>query len=364
MLATDISATACLTNWVNNVSSSGTFVKNHIMTTLPTGINGIPTGWTVGNELSDYFKIKALGAGNVTITIPAEISGDSMTSISYSKDGLNWTDTTIDDTAQTITVPVVNGDTVYLKGVGKRTAIDYYTTYTNITSTVNYNVCGNIMSLLYGEQFGSKTSFPTTSAYSLDGLFRNSTTLVNACDLILPATTLPGFCYSYLFCGCSSLISTPKLPATNFGGYCYALMFYGCTSLSTPPVLSSTTLSTGCYQYMFYGCTSLETAPELPAATMQQDCYYRMFRGCTSLVKAPELKALTLASNCYCDIFYGCTSLNYIKMMATDVSASSCLTNWVTNVSATGTFVKNAAMTTLPTGANGIPSGWTVQDAT
>jgi hypothetical protein len=50
-------------------------------------------------------------------------------------------------------------------------------------------------------------------------------------------------------------------------------------------------------------------------------------------------------------------------MLATDKSASSCLTYWVRGVSSTGTFVKNAAMTSLPTGNNGIPSGWTVQDA-
>lgn len=50
-------------------------------------------------------------------------------------------------------------------------------------------------------------------------------------------------------------------------------------------------------------------------------------------------------------------------MLATDISASNCLNNWVNGVSSTGTFVKNAAMTSLPTGASGIPSGWTVQNA-
>ena len=32
-------------------------------------------------------------------------------------------------------------------------------------------------------------------------------------------------------------------------------------------------------------------------------------------------------------------------------------------VSNTGTFVKDPNMTSLPTGASGIPNGWTVQDA-
>ena len=50
MLATDISASYCLYNWVSNVSSTGTFVKNPAMTSLPTGTSGIPSGWTVVDD--------------------------------------------------------------------------------------------------------------------------------------------------------------------------------------------------------------------------------------------------------------------------------------------------------------------------
>lgn len=50
MLATDISASDCLTSWVYKVASSGTFVKSPAMTTLPTGTSGIPEGWTVVND--------------------------------------------------------------------------------------------------------------------------------------------------------------------------------------------------------------------------------------------------------------------------------------------------------------------------
>jgi hypothetical protein len=53
MLSTDISASSCLTNWVNGVSSSGTFVKHPDMTSLPSGVSGIPTGWTVVNDGED-----------------------------------------------------------------------------------------------------------------------------------------------------------------------------------------------------------------------------------------------------------------------------------------------------------------------
>lgn len=102
----------------------------------------------------------------------------------------------------------------------------------------------------------------------------------------------------------------------------------------------------------------------LPATTLTKDCYSHMFYGCTSLAQAPELPATTLATYCYRDMFSGCTSLNYIKMLATNISASDCLSNWVYNVSSTGTFVKSkdAAWDTTPgaLGTSGVPVGWTV----
>lgn len=61
-------------------------------------------------------------------------------------------------------------------------------------------------------------------------------------------------------------------------------------------------------------------------------------------------------------MFIGCYRLNYIKCLATDISAASATTEWVSGVSSTGTFVKPAEMTSWPTGANGIPSEWTVQN--
>ena len=51
-------------------------------------------------------------------------------------------------------------------------------------------------------------------------------------------------------------------------------------------------------------------------------------------------------------------------MLATSApSSSGCLQYWVSGVSKTGKFIKNAAMTSLSTGSSGIPSGWTVRNA-
>ena len=137
-------------------------------------------------------------------------------------------------------------------------------------------------------------------------------------------------------------------------------MFEGCSSLKTAPALPATTLADYCYYGMFNGCTSLTTAPALPAITLADSCYAYMFLGCTSLTKAPELPATTLKRMCYQSMFNGCTSLNYIKCLATDISATDCTYYWVDGVASTGTFVKNPDMTSWPTGVSGIPDGWTV----
>ena len=83
-----------------------------------------------------------------------------------------------------------------------------------------------------------------------------------------------------------------------------------------------------------------------------------MFKGCTSLVTAPVLPATTLADYCYAAMFRA-TSVNYVKCLATDISAFNCTETWLRDASATGTFVKKAGVS-WTTGNSGIPSGWTV----
>lgn len=52
-LATDISAPDCTTGWLNNVAASGTFYKNEDMTSWTTGVDGIPSGWTVDDYVEE-----------------------------------------------------------------------------------------------------------------------------------------------------------------------------------------------------------------------------------------------------------------------------------------------------------------------
>ena len=247
-----------------------------------------------------------------------------------------------------------------------------------------HNLKGNSMSMLYGDNEKNIFSFAGKYA-SFTGLFKNNVGLINACELKLPATTLVNNCYKSMFANCKNLITAPELPAKTLKNYCYYTMFSGCSSLKKAPILSATTLANSCYFYMFTSCSSLVEASELPATTLFNSCYGGMFASCKSLTKAPELPATTLAASCYSDMFnntglieapalpaltlmnycyqnmfMSCANLNYIKMLATDVSASECLNNWVYSVPSTGVFIKNKDATWNVRGASGIPNGWEV----
>lgn len=62
--------------------------------------------------------------------------------------------------------------------------------------------------------------------------------------------------------------------------YCFSYLFSGCTALITSPDLPATTLSKGCYMGLFYSCSNLTTTPNLPAATLTAYCYKEMFENC------------------------------------------------------------------------------------
>ena len=364
--------------------------------------------WPLSTDYSkEYLTFESL-ADNNTITWTFTGSDPIQNVIYWSKNGTSWTSAIASTSDTPVSLATLNkGEKMYLKGENV-TYASSASKYSHFNSDYEFNVSGNIMSLIYGDNFIGQITL--SSSYNFAGIFRSSK-VYDASNLILPATTLANYCYSYMFYDCTSLATAPVLPATTLAqscymsmfaatkitaapelpatilaDSCYAYMFYGCTSLVTAPVLPATTLATYCYSYMFYGCTSLVTAPVLPATTLANYCYRNMFYGCTSLVTAPvlpatilqpkcyqhmffrcaslktapELPATTLVTYCYAYMFQNCTSLSYIKCLATNISASNSHDNWLYNVASTGTFVKPTSMTLFPEGANGIPSGWTV----
>ena len=257
---------------------------------------------------------------------------------------------------------IFNGDGARLRARGNIASLIYGTddTYVNKYTSTESHCCFYMFkgctSLVQAPELPATTL--ATGCYN--NMFRGCTGLTQAPDL--PATTLATECYSGMFWDCTSLTKAPELPATKLANYCYQNMFYGCTSLVQAPELPVTTLANYCYKSMFNSCMSLIQAPELPATTLATECYNSMFYLCRRLTQAPELPAVTLATECYYYMFTECKKLNYVKCLATDTSATNCMTNWLKNVSATGTFeCDNKKYFTLDS-TNGIPTGWSITE--
>ena len=310
MLALDISEDGCLGYWVNGVSPTGTFIKHPEMNDLPIGINGIPEGWEVrdydfGFEYSvdvdeidlthnltatinvtsntnwsveyngDWFNVSLTGGdgdGVVTVTANSYNKGISIKDgyISFISTNLEFyrvrvyqgiepfescfyiePNTSDNEVTVRLSVGIMDASAYYfvdnewreLKGdnpitINKRTYFkNYLRAYNNWEGFFIGGLCnigGNIETLLgeMRDQYAYK-------------LFENCD-IVDASNLILPATTLGRLCYRNMFYRNEYLVKAPTLPATTLNQYCYYEMFYGCTSLNNITMLATNISADNC----------------------------------------------------------------------------------------------------------------------
>ncbi len=261
--------------------------------------------------VKNYLAFEALESGTFSLTIASAITTGYVSDVSYSTDGgSTWTTIqNVDSQEVVITTPVINaGDVVLWKGHATRYASG--TNVSKFSSTGQFNVSGNIMSLLYDNKFEGKLSLPANDTFTR--LFNGCAKLISSEDLLLPATTLTANCYYFMFSGCTSMTKTVK---------------------------------------------------KLPATTLKGGCYFRMYNACSALLEAPELPAETLVSDCYSYMFTNCSKLAYVKAMFLTEPSTSFTNQWLANVASSGTFVKNAEATWDVSGDSGIPTGWTVETA-
>lgn len=265
-----------------------------------------------------YLTFEALESGTFRFT----------NNISYSvNNGATWISLLANTDSPTITA----GDRILWKASG--ITPDSTNGSGTFSSTGNFNVEGNAMSLLYGDNFRNQY---VVENYALRRVFRECSKLISAEFLSLPATIVGLKGYSDIFAKCSNLTTAPELHITSTGENCCDSMFSYCSKLTkAPTVLPATTLSKNCYAGMFWECLLLEIAPILPAITLVSGCYNYMFRYCSKL--------------------------KYIKAMFTTTPGNSYTNNWTQNVPGSGTFVKNSSATWNVRGASGIPNNWTIE---
>lgn len=280
-----------------------------------------------GDYSYDYLTFVAQ-TNDVSFSYSTVTSGNKL---KYSLDGgSTWSDLSNGQSTSSIN----NGEKIMFKASGL--TVNTERGIGQIIPSASASVEGNVMSLIYGDNFTGQTTIPNN--YQLRKLFSGDTNLTSAENLVIPATSVKQQCYSQMFANCTSLSATPKTIGSSAmtwsGSYCFSNMFSYCTSLTTVP------------------------SGLLPALNLGTQCYWYMFEGCSGLTTAPDLLATTTASQCYQGMFKNCSSLNSVTCL---LSSATTFNEWLYGVSSSGTFYKNPSAG-WTSGSNGIPSTWTVQD--
>lgn len=316
----------------------------------------------VAHYSTQYLSFVAIENGTFKFT---STSGNS---IDYSIDsGTTWTTLASGVDSPTIT----SGSTIMWRGSNMIISITDPYGIGTFSSTGKFDVEGNIMSLIYGDDFINKYSLSGKDYVFMD-LFKSCPNVVNTKNMVLPATTLSQNCYRNMFYALnasSSLLTAPvELPATTLADRCYYSMFQGCSGLTSvsSDLLPATTLAIQCYCNMFSRTYALTNVPKLPATTLAVGCYQNMFYSdkTTTAMTTPTavfLPAATLVQNCYNQMFRQRSGVNRITCLATSgINTNNSTTNWLYSVSSSGTFTRASSSVTWPTGANGRPIGWTL----
>ena len=179
--------------------------------------------------IKDYFCFTALEDSAVTWSTVAynnDTTYDGEINLQYSTDGKTWTDW--NNAIESRRISLNKGSKLYVKGVNntlsyrssKYFLFDSYEI--GLGNTGALKVSGNIMSLIYGEDFEDKTVI--ASKFCFGKLFREAN-FISEIDLKLPATTLSASCYFQLL---SMTYDVKKikmtLPAVELVKNCYTQM--------------------------------------------------------------------------------------------------------------------------------------------
>lgn len=315
---------------------------------------------TIPSEIGDYFYIEAqednteltfLNDDDYTDTVSVVANYNTSSYFEVSTNSHDWYKLSdiaevVEGSYNSIAYKLVLNkfDRLFIrntKGEVLSHAKKYCKVFTNTTKPCFIGGDLNTLLFKYTDRI-TEIPYNTFGVGNMNSLFSFTDNLVDASDLILPATTLHNYCYYNMFNYCKDLVKAPKiLPAMSVPISAYKGMFEGCTSLTEAPELPATEVTYSSYEKMFYGCTSLETAPELPA------------------VDLPERSGT--ASGCYSQMFLNCSNLNYVKCLAKNNIQYNAMGAF-SNTSPVGTFVKHPDAEWV-IGYAGIPEGWTIENA-
>ena len=182
---------------------------NYAFYYLDLGVAQVNIIWNIvrdGRSQSQTNDMMQMTAGQLVVWDGRNKSGSKDNSSNYYLETFIWDD-----------IQIAANQKIYLRntaGLGISSSTRSATKIISAIQNVSYNVGGNI------ETIYNYTSDNNMTSYFAYYLFNEDTHIINAGSLILPATSLANYCYSYMFRGCTSLTTAPTLPATSLADYC------------------------------------------------------------------------------------------------------------------------------------------------
>lgn len=202
-----------------DITSVITATTANYTATCEVNINGLD--WS-----KQYLTFNIKSDGNIVWTNSGMTTSSNRRTIYYSLNDGAWTQLP----TSTTSFNVVTGDVVRFKGTYTSYASSWNKAYTFSGSTADFDVCGNINSLVLGDNFVDAED-PTIANYGFTRMFM-STNVIDASNLILNSKTANQSKYQSLFNRCSKLTKAPDLIASALSTNDYTAMFDGCSNLS------------------------------------------------------------------------------------------------------------------------------------
>ena len=332
--------------WVQNVSSTGTWYNANQQNFANMSDSEIPEGWVIKSiipvteeNIEDYFTVTNNQYDDTYVTfdiirlsshlfseiphfvlrILDEVYDDNLYNLLYTTDDKvwhKWSDHWPGDLIQ-----INPGEHIRIKNTFDLSSFDNWTVkpdfsklvkiYDTLDSGSKYSIGGNLLTLFVGDNYKS----PDLTNFVFNNLFKDLKGL--QLDNSFTLGNIKNKTFGGMFDGCTNITNIPvnifsEVTFTENG--CDG-MFYGCTNITNIPenLFGTLNLPKLCCRSMFKGCTSITNIPEnlFRNVLLNESSLVQMFQGCIHITNIPVnlFDALIIPKSCCVNMFRGCTGI-------------------------------------------------------
>lgn len=389
--------------WVESVSSTGTWYNANQQTFANMSDSEIPNGWVIKSiipvteeKIEDYFTITnnqyddqyvsfdiIRQSGALISEIPHfvlqlldEVYDDNLYNLLYTTDDKvwhKWSDHWPGDIFQ-----INPGEHIRIKNTFNLASFDNWTVkpdfskllkiYDTLDNGSKYSIGGNLLTLFVGDNYKSpdltnlvfNNLFKDLKGLQLDnsftlgkiknktfsGMFDGCTNITNIPVNIFSEVTFTENSCDGMFYGCTGITEIPEnlFGTLNLPKLCCRSMFKGCTSITNIPenLFRNVLLSENSLIQMFQGCTCITEIPNIlnNIQELGEGCFASMFMDCTKIKKVTLSTSLDIPNDCFASMFYNCKNINQISYGCKKLGIDVS-NNWVFGVQTTDGIWEN-----------------------